>query len=657
MGIQHKLSAFYNKQATSPSTSQLVPSRRRRSALPKESSLAATAYSTSPSSSDSGDLRDARAGRIAVGKVDGQPRRRRSHDDKYPRIGYFHPQSNFIRARFPTPRGPQPKVEAFTTTAGQAAQLSARVPLRRLSGAALSKSAKENVPDSQAGLHGTIKSVLTFGSRKRRRYGHAGEEAKGRRFPMLPPMRFLSGGSLHILDNIGGEEKTKDNEPEIEPVSVVTQPPEDKQSDEMDTTPEDDFDTEEAIARFNIIAAAPVIRPNAVQKHDDVPSLWRRLSQKGRISPSDQLNPNYDPPVKFNLPSPTMLNTYDLTSGFVNIPVASADGSAASRNVNTILLSTVSNNDISDDDFLVESPKSRNSKLERGGPGYSPSRKLSHMSNIIHCASMTIRAKARQHRAGNSSVIQGMRNGNGDTGPGTNKIGDITGTTSSETSEPIVSCEVSKLSGRSGSLKGPNRNVYSEDGSFLRKLRSRVLAFVTPRSQRPLIRKAKPDEPVAVQIEPLYSTIDNKSGDNACIDEHKPKYDDKLKKGDPASASASQVRVTDAPVIDTSNLSPSDWEQMTPGTQTTFVASPTADLPKLTGTVRFNKLVEIMGEEDSFVIVEPPIVHTPTGDDLSVEEVAQQQACLPMANAPDPIHSPIATVSDSGSTLVSPRPL
>ncbi|KAK9365162.1 hypothetical protein V1509DRAFT_633967 [Lipomyces kononenkoae] len=648
MGIQRKLASFYNKQASSPSTAQLVPSRHR-SAVTKESSSSASSYS-----SDSGDLRNVRVGRNSLTKVHGhQPPRQGNHDGKYPRIGYFHPQSNFIRARFPTPRGPQPKIEAFISTAGQAAQLSASVPpspVRPL--VTLSKSVKENHPDGQDGLHGTIRSVLSFGSRKRRRYGHAGQEAKGRRLPLLPPMRFLSGGSLHILDNINSAVKTKEEEPKILPVPLVAQSSRDKQSDEIDTTrDDDDFDTEEAIARLNIIAAAPV-QTNPVQKPDDLPTLWRRLSQRARTPSSDQSHPNNDPPVKFNLPSPTMLNTYDRTSGFVNIPMASSDGNTPNRDTNSMLLSTVSNNDISDDDdFFVEPPKSRNSKLERG----LPYRKLSHMSGIIHCASMTIRRKARQHRVGNISVNHVMRDGNDDTGAATTRIGDITGTTSLANSEPVMSCEVSKLSGRSGSLKARNRTVDGEDGSFLRRLKSRVLAFVTPLTQRQLIRKAKPAVPVTGQVEQLYGSMDNKKVNKVCMDKHVPKHqtiDDELKKEDPNSATANQGRVIDAPVIDTSNLSPSDWDQITPGTQTTFVASPTADMPNKPGTV--------LSEDDGFVIVETPIMHTPVRDDLSVKVLSpvaqqQQQACSPMSSATDPFRSPIVTVSDSGSTLVSPR--
>ncbi|KAK9312896.1 hypothetical protein V1524DRAFT_437829 [Lipomyces starkeyi] len=667
MGIHQKLASFYNKQVSSPSTSQLVPARRR-SPLPKDSSSSASSYSSSQSSSsDSDDFRNARAGNNSAIRADDHPRRPRSHDDnKYPRIGYFHPQSNFIRARFPTPRGPQPKIEAFTSTAGQAGQLSALpcTPVRPFSAVILSKPVKENSSDSQDGRHGTIKSVLTFGYRKRRRYGHAGDEGKGSRAPMLPPIRFFSGGSLHIPDNIGNEENMKGEDPKLERVSVAPKVPREKPSEETDTTQDDDFDTEEAIARLNIIVAASVAEASAAQKSDDVPTLWRRLSQKGGASPQ----PNGEPPVKFNLPSPTMLNTYDQTSGFVNIPVASSDGSRADHNTNTILLSTVSH-DISDDDFLIESPKSKISKLESGNPGISPSRKLSHVSTIFHCASETIRGRARHrhHGLGNISVDHGIGNGTADTGAATGEIDDIAGTTALGNSEPIMSCESSKLSRQAGSLRPRDKAVDSEDASFFRRLKSRVRAFVASRSQRTSIRTIKPDVPVTVQIEQLCSTIDNKREFEYVDEEHKSACgtsDDKLKNKDTAPGTTNQRRVIEAPVIDTSNLSPSDWDQMTPGTQTTFVSSPTSPVDvesqKKSGSVRFNNLVEIMGEEDSFVIVETPIMRTPTRDDptLQVEVVLPpgvQQPSSPLSSASDPFCSPIVTTSESGSTLVSPR--
>ncbi|KAK9387431.1 hypothetical protein V1515DRAFT_79179 [Lipomyces mesembrius] len=667
MGIHQKLASFYNKQVSSPPASQLVPSRRR-SPSPKDSSSSASSYSLSPSSSDSDDFRNARAGNNSAIRADDHPRRSRSHDNnKYPRIGYFHPQSNFIRARFPTPRGPQPKLEAFTSTAGQAGQLTAlpSTPVRPFSAVILSKPEKESSSDSQDGLHGTIKSVLTFGYRKRRRYGRAGDEVKGSRAPMLPPIRFFSGGSLNISDNIGNEEKMKGEDPKLEQASVATKIPREKQSEEVDTTQDDDFDTEEAIARLNVIVAASVAEASAAQKSDDVPTLWRRLSQKGLASPQ----PNGEPPVKFNLPSPTMLNTYDQTSGFVNIPVASSEGSRADHNTNTILLSTVSH-DTSDDDFLIQSPKSKISKLECGNIGISPSRKLSHVSTIFHYASETIRGRARhrQHGLGNIGVDLGIGNGNVDTGAVTSEIDDIAGTTALGNSEPIMSCESSKLSRPSGSLRSRDKAVESEDASFFRRLKSRVRAFVASRSQRTSIRTIKPDVPVTVQIEQLYSTIDCKRVEFEYVDEESKSAsetrDDKLKNKDTAPGTTNQRRVIDAPVIDTSNLSPSDWDQMTPGTQTTFVSSPTSPVdvesPKKSGTVRFNNLVEIMGEEDSFVIVETPIMRTPTREDptLPVEVVlppSVQQPSSPISCANGPFCSPIATTSESGSTLVSPR--
>ncbi|KAK9433625.1 hypothetical protein V1505DRAFT_361655 [Lipomyces doorenjongii] len=661
MGIHQKLASFYNKQVSSPSASQLVPSRRR-SPLPKDSSSSASSYSSSPSSSDSDDSRNARASNYSAIRADDCPRRSRSHDDnKYPRIGYFHPQSNFIRARFPTPRGPQPKIEAFTSTAGQAGQLSAlsSSPVRPFPAVILSKPVKESSSDSQDGLHGTIKSVLTFGYSKRRRYGRAGDEAKGSRAPMLPPIRFFSGGSLNIPDNIGNEEEMKGEDPKLEQVSVATKIPQEKQSEEMDTTQDDDFDTEEAIARLNVIVAGSVAEASAAQKSDDVPTLWRRLSQKGRASPQ----PNGEPPVKFNLPSPTMLNTYDQTSGFVNIPVASSEGSRADHNTNTILLSTVSH-DISDDDFLIESPKLKVSKLESGNPRISPSRKLSHVSTIFHCASETIRGRARhrQHGLGNNGVDLGIGNGNVDTGTATSEIDDIAGTRALGNSEPIISS--SKLSGPSGSLRSRDKGVDSEDASFFRRLKSRVRAFVASRSQRTSIRTIKPDVPVTVQIEQLCSTIDNKRVESKYVDVESKSAcetrDDKLKDKDTAPGTTNQGRVVDAPVVDTSNLSPSDWDQMTQGTQTTFVSSPTSPVDlessKKSGTVRFNNLVEIMGEEDSFVIVETPIMRSPTRDDPTLPvEVVSAQPSSPISSANDPFCSPVVTTSESGSTLVSPR--
>ncbi|KAK9373431.1 uncharacterized protein V1513DRAFT_158416 [Lipomyces chichibuensis] len=668
MGIHQKLASFYNKQVSSPSTSQVVPARRRRP-LPKDSSSSASSYSSSSSSSDSDDFRNARAGNnSAIRADDYHPRRPRSHDDnKYPRIGYFHPQSNFIRARFPTPRGPQPKIEAFTSTAGQAGQLSALpcTPVRPFSAVVLSKPVKESSSDSQDGRHDTIKSVLTFGYRKRRRYGH-GDEAKCSRAPMLPPIRFFSGGSLHILDNIGNEEKMKGEDPNLEQVSVATKVPREKLSEEMDTTQEDDFDTEEAIARLNIIVAASVAEASAAQKSDDVPTLWRRLSQKGRASPQ----PNGEPSVKFNLPSPTMLNTYDQTAGFVNIPVASVEGSRADHNKNTILLSTVSH-DISDDDFLIESPKSKISKLENGNPGISPSRKLSHVSTIFHCASETIRGRARdrQHGLGNIGVDRVIGNGNVDTDAATGEMDNMADTTTAlGNSEPTMSYELSKLSKPSGSFRSRDKAVDSADASFFRRLKLRVRAFVSSRAQRTSIRTIKPDVPDTVQIERLYSTVDDKTVASEDVDDEsksaRETNDDKLKDKDTAPGTTNQRRVIHVPVIDTSNLSPSDWDQMTPGTQTTFVSSPTSPVdvesPKKSGTVRFNNVVEIMGEDDSFVIVETPIMRTPTRDDptLPVDVLlppAVQQPSSPISNASDPFCSPIVTSSESGSTLVSPR--
>ncbi|KAJ8100659.1 hypothetical protein POJ06DRAFT_253351 [Lipomyces tetrasporus] len=487
---------------------------------------------------------------------------------------------------------------------------------------------------------------------------------------MLPPIRFFSGGSLHITDRIGTENKTKEEEPKVEQVSVADKAgPTTQAADDMDTTQDEDFDTEEAIARLNSIVAASVAEANAAQRGDDAPTLWRRLSQKGRTSPQQQLQPNGEPSVKFNLPSPTMLNTNDRTSGFVNIPVASSDGSAAARNTNSILLSTVSH-DISDDDFQIESPKSKSSKLEGGSVDLSPSRKLLHVSSILHYASKTIRRKVRNPHHSFGQV--GFRHciGNVDTGIANCDSRSMAGITGLD--ETVMPDESDRVSTAPRSLKTSNRTVDAEDAedaSFFGRLRSRVRAFVASRSRKTSTRTIKSDVPVTVQIEQLYSTIDNKRVEYEYIDdEYKSVYetkDDKLKNTDTTSGTMTQGRVVNAPVIDSSNLTDSDWDQMTPGTQTTFAPSPTGpketdqESPKKTGTVRFNNLVEIMGEEDSFVAVETPIMRTPMGDDLSLPvEVLRptvQQLSSSMCNGSDPFRSPVSTTSGSATTLISPR--
>ncbi|KAK9256509.1 hypothetical protein V1507DRAFT_240615 [Lipomyces tetrasporus] len=672
MGIHQKLASFYSKQVPGRTPSQMVPSRRQ-GALPRDCSSSASSCSTSPSSFDGDDFNGGRVGNASPSRPDQSPRGRRSHEDRYPRIGYFHPQSNFIRARFPTPRGPQPNIEAFTSTAGQAAQLSASVPARPVrpySAVILSKSVKKTGWNCQDGRRGTIKSVLTFGYRKGRRYGDAGDNTAASGAPMLPPIRFFSGGSLHITDRIGTENKTKEEEPKVEQVSVADKAgPTTQAADDMDTTQDEDFDTEEAIARLNSIVAASVAEANAAQRGDDAPTLWRRLSQKGRTSPQQQLQPNGEPSVKFNLPSPTMLNTNDRTSGFVNIPVASSDGSAAARNTNSILLSTVSH-DISDDDFQIESPKSKSSKLEGGSVDLSPSRKLLHVSSILHYASKTIRRKVRNPHHSFGQV--GFRHciGNVDTGIANCDSRSMAGITGLD--ETVMPDESDRVSTAPRSLKTSNRTVDAEDAedaSFFGRLRSRVRAFVASRSRKTSTRTIKSDVPVTVQIEQLYSTIDNKRVEYEYIDdEYKSVYetkDDKLKNTDTTSGTMTQGRVVNAPVIDSSNLTDSDWDQMTPGTQTTFAPSPTGpketdqESPKKTGTVRFNNLVEIMGEEDSFVAVETPIMRTPMGDDLSLPvEVLRptvQQLSSSMCNGSDPFRSPVSTTSGSATTLISPR--
>ncbi|KAK9320567.1 hypothetical protein V1517DRAFT_329067 [Lipomyces orientalis] len=490
--------------------------------------------------------------------------------------------------------------------------------------------------------------MLTFGYRKGRRYNTAS------RAPMLPPIRFFSGGSLHIADYVGTEDKMKEEEPKFEQISVADKVVATMQAaEDIDTTQDEDFDTEEAIARLNSIVAASVAEANAAQRSDDAPTLWRRLSQKGRTSPQQQLQPNGEPSVKFNLPSPTMLNTNDRTSGFVNIPVASSDGSAADHNTNSILLSTVSH-DISDDDFQIESPKSKSSKLEGGSADLSPSRKSLHVSSILHYASKTIRLKG--HHPHRSFGDIDFRHSIGNVNTGTANCADsgsmagITGL-----NETVNPDESDRLSTPPRGLKTSSRTVDGEDASFFGRLRSRVRAFVASRSRKTSTRTIKSDVPVTVQIEQLYSTIDNKRVEYEYIDdEYKSVYkakDDKLKNTDTPSGTMTQGRVVNAQVIDTSNLTASDWDQMTPGTQTTFAPSPTGpketdqESPKKNGTVRFNSLVEIMGEEDSFVAVETPIMRSPGEYDpsLSVEVLRPtvQQLSSPTSIVSDPFRSPI----------------
>ncbi|KAK9464796.1 hypothetical protein V1512DRAFT_86135 [Lipomyces arxii] len=321
-----------------------------------------------------------------------EKQRSRPDPDQYPKIGYFHPKSNFIRERIPTPREHTDLLK-FAASEGLASQLAASRPISPKSPQSPKFFDSKSVPSSPAKIlaksqakspaesafearnaiklppprlpqqpskdpeqpikhnsfTNTMKRVFRSGRGRRR-----GLDDSGGKKSFLPPLNFVSTSSFHIaLDGI--ECSSQQQSSELSPPAVFmpkqtspSYPPNtpdtifhDAQDEPQMKRNKNPFDTEhvsgstsfngsssnqdseemntqEAIEKLTKIVQESVAKIDA-PKPEEPPTIWRRLSLKKKPS-GEQLQP-----LKFNLPSPTMISRTDQTCELVSIPVATAD--------------------------------------------------------------------------------------------------------------------------------------------------------------------------------------------------------------------------------------------------------------------------------------------------------------------------------------------
>ncbi|KAK9456876.1 hypothetical protein V1511DRAFT_495545 [Dipodascopsis uninucleata] len=360
--------------------------------------------------------------------------RRQGSDKEKSRISYFHPQTTAIRARIPTPRGPQPKIEEFTATAGLAVQLSASVSSSPVERRCLSNGFLRP-PRQDHGLRGSVRRIMSsFGKGGKRGGGSrrrslAMDDLLSAPVPSLPEITYSNDFSATALgtqlmavqerlaeenlDKTTDENKSIVKEAEVsfeqtKPVIFSENEPHQDQSVHDET-----FDTDAAIAKIQSMVEASAAELESAAGCGAVSegqTLWRRMSLRSQRAQIQNRDPS---PIKFSLPSPTMLNVLDQTKEFVNIPVATtsesdkrSESSPGSNQSSEDDYYTVSH--ISEDDDIPKNEK-RNDAIKTDKDLMMKRSKL-QLNEIFQRASQTIRHRGSHWRRQNTENMDAANN-------------------------------------------------------------------------------------------------------------------------------------------------------------------------------------------------------------------------------------------------------
>lgn len=510
----------------------------------------------------------------------------RSRSKKQSRISYFPPHSSVIRARIPTPRDQNkpsisPEEEAADFDLARA---------RFLGASALAKKG--------------CKSRVCPSWRKRMAC-------------RLPALNFLSSSSLHLGDTIDrrfssfdrsishsdkesckneeSEQKRPQMKIEVGSAGKIDLEREANSFNSSSRGYEDDFDTEEAIARvtrviestaaeITALKAAEAAAAASADASTSKPGLWRRLSQRSQRSQYEaegrHTNPISKPPslqLHLQIPSPTTITASKETSELVTIPLASPEGVGDAilslysvGNNKSVPFSPINGNTICDEDYLCIDtlPHKENGKVK------------TTERNFAQRASESLKRRRKSKVCGSpllsepSSPIQDrdeqMSGGIFSDSPATSKQQEVK--SSENQLVELVSSKKKKQS------RVPRLNLFSRVRSRIYEYRALISTAATNRRAAKSRRVTK-DEYLE-QLEELGKVAEHiKSHDS----KKRPYFEDDLKnilacKNKLLNTQDSEQKRL---VFDTAKMQADDWVMISPGTQSTYVDSPLSPILKI----------------------------------------------------------------------------
>ncbi|KAK7207244.1 hypothetical protein BZA70DRAFT_286610 [Myxozyma melibiosi] len=516
-------------------------------------------------------------------------RRRRSHTDHppsppppppppppRPRISYFPP--HVLRARIPTPPRPPPS----TSSAHSHSLIPADQSTTSLS---------HDFSLARARFFGARKPQLRQSS-----HSSPPRPRRHRRRSLLAALPF-SASSLHLkssLDKVLSQTQSPADPPSC-PVLPTSSLNYNLDQDLDEDQVEDDFDTEEAIARITQVIRDSAAEISVREAAANTPSpaehpsgLWRRLSQLASpVSPSAAVDTTNTPatsataaaatsdpsdthsdsakPLHIHLPSASsVIAAANQTSALVTIPLAesatdcSHSSSISRANSKNLYLSPVNANTLCDEDFSCIVPTEL--KLKKGGKRKSTTKKF------FKNAAQSLRLRKRRD---NTQISQPTDSKNTPPSPQPEPASTITSPLPSPLCKPIETPRTSKF-------------------YLSHFLRARLAALFTAQSRK---EKKWTEEQFQARLRAFGE-------DTKVI-----KAEGKKSIADDEDSKQSAKRM----IIDVAKMRAQDWDMISPGTQTTCVNTPSTPTAKpdphmqqqqqqqlpSPGTVRFNNMIQV----------------------------------------------------------------